>query len=94
MRSESVCLLNEGVQVRPERFGLLFYDYRGPRLYFLPSRGLIKDQFFNGKQTVGELIETACAKHRQWPRQMVKKWLNHVLDMLKGKGLIYEQSVC
>ena len=94
MRSESVCLLNEGVQVRPERFGLLFYDYRGPRLYFLPTKDLIKDHFFNGKHTVSNLIEYICAKHREWPRLMVKKWLNHALDMLEGKGLIYEQSVC
>ncbi|MGC8659757.1 MAG: mycofactocin biosynthesis chaperone MftB, partial [Desulfomonilaceae bacterium] len=30
-------VLAPGVNVRPEKFGLLFYDYRGPRLYFLPT---------------------------------------------------------
>ena len=35
-----------GVQVREEKFGLLFYNYRGPRLYFVPSKDLIDADFW------------------------------------------------
>ena len=94
MRSGAAYLLSGGVQVREEKFGLLFYNYRGPRLYFIPTKDLIKTQFFDGKQSVGKLIESICAKHEAWPRKMVQKWVNQNLDMLEGKNLIYEQSIC
>jgi putative mycofactocin binding protein MftB len=94
MRLETVYNLTDGVQVRPEKFGLLFYNYRGPRLYFIPTNDLIKTQFFDGKQSVGKLIESICAKYPAWPRQMVQKWVNRSLDLLEGKNLVYEQSVC
>ncbi len=51
MESQSVYVLEEGVQVRREKFGLLFYDYRGPRLYFVPSKDLLEDGFFDGTQS-------------------------------------------
>jgi putative mycofactocin binding protein MftB len=94
MSLETVCNLSEGVQVRQEKFGLLFYDYHGPRLYFLPTKDLIKDHFFEGKQTVSKLIESICAKHQDWSRQVIQEWVNRILERLEGKGLIYEQSVC
>ena len=94
MYLETVCNLADGVQVRQEKFGLLFYDYRGPRLYFLPTKDLIGYHFFDGRQTMSKLIESICGKHQQWPRQMVQNWVSHILDMLEGKNLIYEQSVC
>ena len=94
MRSGVVFILEGGVQMRRERFGLLFYNYRGPRLYFLPTKELMGEHFFYGKQTVGELIESIYAKHGQWPRKMVHEWVNQILKTLKRKGLIREQSIC
>ena len=89
----AVYRLADGVQVREERFGLLFYDYRGPRLYFVPSGDLMEDRFFDGKRTALDLVESVCAKH-EWPRQLVVDRVNQILELLKTKGLIYEQSVC
>lgn len=93
MCSESGYRLADGVQVRREKFGLLFYDYRGPRLYFVPSKDLVQDDFFSGRSTVRELVETICAKH-DWPHRLVSGKVTEILALLKAKGLVYEQSVC
>jgi len=93
MCSEAVYSLADGVQVRREKFGLLFYDYRGPKLYFLPSGDLMEDQFFDAKRTARELVESVCAQH-DWPRRLTLGRVNQILELLKMKGLIHEQSVC
>ncbi|MBI5248441.1 MAG: mycofactocin biosynthesis chaperone MftB [Desulfomonile tiedjei] len=93
MRSNFVYRLAGGVQVRREEFGLLFYDYRGPRLHFLPSKDLVDVQFFDGQKTHSELIESICAEH-DWPKGLVSDKVNQILELLKTKGLIHEQSVC
>jgi len=85
-------LLN-GVQVRREKFGLLFYNYRGPRLYFLPSKSLISDRFFDGKQTIGELVESIQKEHGL-PRAQIRRHVAQILEMLEAKGLIHGESIC
>jgi putative mycofactocin binding protein MftB len=85
--------LNKGVQVRREKFGLLFYNYRGPRLYFLPSRDLVEDDFFDGSQSLAELVGTIQARH-QWPRPWIEKRLEQIMNQLEAKGLINGQSIC
>jgi putative mycofactocin binding protein MftB len=93
MGPKSVYKLPDGVQVRREKFGLLFYDYRGPKLFFVPSKDLVEDDFFDGAHTIGGLVESICAEH-DWPRGLVAGKVNLILELLKSKGLIYEQSVC
>ncbi len=93
MRSNTVYHLKTGVQVRPEVFGLLFYNYRGPRLYFVPSKDLIPSEFFGGKETVGDLVTGIC-KRMPWPGDVVGKKIQEILDMLEGRELIYGESVC
>ncbi len=93
MCPESVYTLADGVQVRREKFGLLFYDYRGPRLYFLPSGDLMDDRFFDGERTVRGLVESLCAE-RDWPQPLTQGRVDKILELLKMKGLIHEQSVC
>ncbi len=93
MCSESGYRLADGVQVRREKFGLLFYDYRGPRLYFVPSQDLVGDDFFNGKCSTRELVESICAEH-DWPHRLVSSKVSEILALLKMKDLIHEQSVC
>lgn len=39
--------LGPGVQVRPEDTGLLFYNSKGPRLYYLNSGKLLSPDYFN-----------------------------------------------
>ena len=90
MHLDSVYRLAEGVQVRNEVFGLLFYDYRGPRLYFVPSKQLIFDDFFEGRQPVADLLDRLCA-NTPWPRDRVHDQLGHVLEKLEKKGLIHGQ---
>jgi putative mycofactocin binding protein MftB len=80
--------LREGVQVREEKFGLLFYDYRGPRLYFVPTKNLIGNDFFDGSHTAEGLIESIRTRHRQ-SRQSSQQWVLQVLTMLEQKGLVH-----
>lgn len=90
MHLNSVYRLAEGVQVRNEVFGLLFYDYRGPRLYFVPSRDMISEEFFEGKQPASDLLEKACTESKA-PREQVRSQLITLLEKLEGKGLIHGQ---
>jgi putative mycofactocin binding protein MftB len=85
--------LNKGVQVRREKFGLLFYDYRGPRLYFLPCQDLVEDDFFNETRPLSELVESVQQRHG-WPRQWIEKQLGNIMGQLEAKGLIHGQSIC
>ena len=79
--------------MRKEKFGLLFYDYRGPRLYFLPSEDLLEDWFFDGKYTANELVNSICAE-RNLPRERAFCQVSRILALLTSKGLIHEQSIC
>lgn len=85
--------LNKGVQVRREKFGLLFYNYRGPRLYFLPCQDLVADDFFNGTQSLSELASAVQARHN-WPRPWIEERLGKIMGQLEAKGLIHGQSIC
>ncbi len=93
MPLNTVYRLAAGVQVRNEVFGLLFYDYRGPRLYFVPSRNLMADTFFEGRQSVGDLLDQLCDE-MPWPRSQLADQLDKVLATLEGKGLIHGESIC
>ncbi|MDR3605506.1 MAG: mycofactocin biosynthesis chaperone MftB [Desulfomonilaceae bacterium] len=86
-------ILASGVNVRLEKFGLLFYDYRGPRLYFLPSRDWVPAEFFDGRKSAGELVETLYTRHG-WSRDLISEQIGRILRMLEVRGLIHEQSVC
>jgi putative mycofactocin binding protein MftB len=90
MNLDSVYHLAEGVQVRKEVFGLLFYDYRGPRLYFVPSKNLITDGFFEGKERVADLLDRLC-DDVPWPREKIHDLVGQVLEKLDERGLIHGQ---
>lgn len=85
--------LAKGVQVRREGFGLLFYDYKGPRLYFVPSKDLLTDDFFDGKQSIHEATKPLTALTVK-SREKIQDQMEHLLSMLEVKGLIYGQSIC
>ena len=84
--------LADGVQVREETFGLLFYDYRGPRLYFVPSKDLIDVDFFNGRQSVTELIASICNRKGS-TKALAAERVTQVLAKLEDKGLINGQPI-
>ncbi len=85
--------LAAGVQAREESFGLLFYNYQGPRLFFVPTKDLIEVDFFNGRQSVTELIAFICAQ-KGWTEAEVGERIRQILTKLVDKGLIYGQSIC
>ena len=86
-------VLADGVQVRRETFGLLFYNYRGPRLFFLPSQDLFDRDFFDGRHPAADLIGAIWTRH-DWPRKWIEDRVEQVLTLLESKGLIHGQSVC
>jgi putative mycofactocin binding protein MftB len=85
--------LCEGVQVRSEKFGLLFYHYAGPKIYFVRSSNLVDESFFSGKQTLSDLI-SALRETRGWSEKLAKRQLATLMRLLKSRGLVYEQPVC
>ena len=93
MDSHRVYCLNKGVQVRRERFGLLFYDYRGPRLYFVPSRDLVTARFFDGTRSMAELAGAIHQRHH-WPQPWIEERLSQIMNRLEAKGLIHGQPIC
>lgn len=93
MLDEKIYHLVDGVQVRPEKFGLLFYNYRGPRLYFVACGDLLAADFFTGRQTAAALA-AQLAQRRGWPESWVRNWVQETLALLEAKGLIYGQSLC
>lgn len=92
MCRESAYTLADGVQVRREKFGLLFYDYRGPKLYFVPSKNLVHEGFFDGRHTIRELVEAVCGEYH-CPHRATSQRITSILDLLHTKGLIHEQSI-
>ncbi|MDR3569974.1 MAG: hypothetical protein P4L43_18280 [Syntrophobacteraceae bacterium] len=85
--------LVDGVQVRREKFGLLFYDYKGPKIYFVPSGGLVGEDFFGGINTLGQLADGLEIEHRL-PRKKILTHLESLLEKLETKGLIHGQPLC
>ncbi len=80
--------LQDGVQVRNETFGLLFYHYGGPRLYFVPCQDLLDSSLFEGQLALSDHIDTLVARH-SWPRPWVEAKIEQVLHLLREKGLIH-----
>jgi putative mycofactocin binding protein MftB len=78
--------LNKDVRVRVERFGLLFYDRRGPYLFFVGSKGLIDPGFFQGRETPRELIWRI--ENDRFRRVRLERALTSILARLEQKGLI------
>ncbi len=92
MNSSKGYTLAKGVQVRKEIFGLLFYDYRGPRLYFVPSKDLVTETFFDGNQSINQLSDRMAASSKQ-PKKLIQEQIKHLVELLEGKGLVYGQSI-
>ena len=48
--------LAAGVQVRGEKFGLLFYNRKGPRLYFLSCGSLLSPEYFGSGRSLASWL--------------------------------------
>jgi putative mycofactocin binding protein MftB len=79
-------VLDPHCRVRRERFGLLFYDLRGPRLLFAETGALLEPEALRG----GAVLERALAGRTAAERASVER----LLQSLVVKGFLREQSVC
>ncbi|MBI5583732.1 MAG: mycofactocin biosynthesis chaperone MftB [Deltaproteobacteria bacterium] len=93
MEAQRLYRLAAGVQVRREKFGLLFYNYRGPRLYFLASGDLLDEGLFQGERRLGDWVQARPAPAGQ-PREGIVRRLEQLLHLLEEKGLIHGEPVC
>jgi putative mycofactocin binding protein MftB len=80
--------LAKGTQVREEDFGLLFYTQQGPRLYFLPSGGLLNCGFFRGERTLSQWLEDGRAAEAASAGRL--RSLRGALSGLSRKGVVIE----
>jgi putative mycofactocin binding protein MftB len=85
--------LRMGVQVRSESFGLLFYHYDGPKLYFVNSKNLVDEHFFSGKFSIGDQVGV-LKETRGWPKEAAQRQLSELMRLLKARGLVDEQPLC
>jgi len=80
--------LAAGTQVREEDFGLLFYQMVGPRLHFVATGNLLKEDFFLGEMSVGEWIGTMTGNQQKNEREA--KAVAKALRRLVVKGVVVE----
>lgn len=92
MHTDAIYRLCKGVQVRSETFGLLFYNYVGPKIYFVPSKDLVDERFFSGAQSFSDLIH-AVKTRKGWSEKHTEQQLLALFRQLEKIGLVYEQSI-
>jgi putative mycofactocin binding protein MftB len=79
-------VLDPACRVRKEKFGLLFYDVRGPKLLFAETGDLVRPDFFERGGTAGDAL--SCGPGAEPSRR-----LEQFLDLLVRKGFLHEQPV-
>jgi hypothetical protein len=79
-----------GISVRNERFGLLFYNPKGPKLTFLHSGPWIHPEFFSGQLHLKKWIQSQFPTVSEEKLLKVEDSLLRVLSKLIKKGLIIE----
>jgi putative mycofactocin binding protein MftB len=77
------CRLHPACRVRAEKFGLLFYDLRGPRLLFAETGALLEPDFFKGTEPVDAFLGRLDARDQNRVKSLLVK--------LREKGYISEQ---
>ncbi len=76
------CRLHPACRVRAEKFGLLFYDMRGPKLLFAETGKLMEPDFFQGKEPVDDFLGRLDSRDQKRVRSLLSK--------LKEKGYLSE----
>jgi putative mycofactocin binding protein MftB len=74
--------LHPACRVRSEKFGLLFYDLRGPRLLFAETGTLLEPEFFQGKEPVDTFLGQLDKRDRNRVESLLVK--------LREKGYLSE----
>jgi putative mycofactocin binding protein MftB len=78
-------VLDPACRVRKEKFGLLFYDLRGPRLLFAETGGLLPPELLREGGAAGALLSGASCGEQQRVERLLKS--------LVAKGFLREQSI-
>ncbi len=78
--------LHPACRVRQERFGLLFYDSRGPRLLFAETGSLLAADHFDAVRSKEDL--PAGLNEQQ------KSVLQNFVTKLLERGFLREQPIC
>jgi len=81
-------LLAKGTQVREEDFGLLFYQMNGPRLHFMASGSLLREEFFQGEMSLETWMDALTDPQEQKVQAVAS--LGRALKQLAQKGVIIE----
>jgi len=79
-----------GVRVRKEKFGLLFYNRNGPKLTFVHSGPWIRREFFSGRLTLREWLQSQSLSESEEKILGLEAKISKVLSRLVDKGLIIE----
>ncbi len=82
--------LAHGVSVRKEKFGLLFYNSKGPKLTFVHSGPWIHPEFFSGQFTLRKWLQNQNLTQSNEKHLSVEAEILRVLTKLVEKGLIIE----
>ena len=78
--------LHPACRVRQERFGLLFYDSRGPRLLFAETGNLLASDFFDVVRSKEELPGGLTDREKR----VLQKFISQLLE----RGFLREQPIC
>lgn len=79
-------VLHPACRVRRERFGLLFYDLRGPRLLFAETGDALSPALLEQGAEVAQVLS-----HRPADEQVR---VERLLKSLVTKGFLREQPIC
>jgi putative mycofactocin binding protein MftB len=85
--------LAHGVSVRKEKFGLLFYNSKGPKLIFVRSGSWIHPNFFSGELDLKKWIRTQFSAQTEEKVLRIEERLLQTLSKLVERGLIVETVV-
>ena len=86
----TVYRLAQGVQVRKEIWGLLFYSQADHKIHFIRSRNMLYPWHFDGTWTLDRIIRE-IAERLKIPSESVEPSIKKVIDRLLEKEMIIDE---
>jgi hypothetical protein len=84
------CRLAEGVQVRKESWGLLFYRPASHKICFVRSGDWLSPECFDGTRTPEEIIDDIAGRTGA-PREIIERSLSKLTErLLKSRVIAHE----
>ena len=90
MNKNMVCRLAKGVQVRKEKWGLLFYSQTSHKVCFIGSGDLFYPHYFDGTWTLVSLIADIANRVRIKP-ETVKNQVVNLTKQLEDRGMVVNE---